>query len=127
MDYAYQGDSRTLRFTVLDENGAAMNLSSHTVTCTLYRAATGQPVTARSSGGAIMLSPKAVVAVTKTSTAGGVTVGGDGHNVCDVALSPSDTANLAGDVFYKLDVQTGDAKYTVASGVLTFIRTAPAA
>lgn len=125
MNYAYQGDSRTLRFTVLDENGSAMNLSGHTVTCTLYRAPTGQSVTARSAGGAIMLSPKAVSAVTKTSTSGGVTVGGDEDNICDVPLSPSDTAAFAEDVFYKLEVQEGGTKHTVASGVISFLRMAP--
>jgi len=98
----YSGDSVSIAVTVTDSTtGAAVNLTGATLTWALATA------------------PGSTATLTKTSTAGDITVGGAGSNVATVALQPADTASLGGLYTHELQVVDGAAAvYTLYQGEL---------
>lgn len=121
---AYQGDSRTLRITVQDEDGNPLDLTGYVITWTLMKMPNGAPPVARTPYAVTDLAKGAVVALRKTSSGAGVTVTNALGGVFEVPLSPTDTATLVGPHYHEAVLVRGNARSTVVAGVLTFLRTA---
>lgn len=101
-DEMIAGTDRTLRFSVVDENGTAKNLSG-------LQAASWK--LKRKTGGTALITKTLGAGVSLYSAAGGVV---------DVELAPADTATLQGSFLHELRLTDVDGDIaTAAVGYLT--------
>ena len=97
------GDTKTINFTVLDENGDAVDLSSAT--------AKWQCTASDANGeftGAAAISKTEIDGITLTA------------NVASVLVDAGDSTGFDGFHYQEFEVTIGGAVSTVASGVITF-------
>lgn len=94
------GDDKTLRFTITDDGtsaGTPVNITGATIT---FKVTSG---------------PTSTTAIIEKSTAGGITITDGPNGVCTVALVAADTAALAGDYWYELQVVDASANTTTTT------------
>jgi len=125
-DTAYQGDSRAIAITVLDEDGTGpLNLDGYTATWGLYQATDGGQPMVRHADGGVSLAPATRRVLEKTSADGGITVADAATGTLRLLLSPDDTADLVGKYVHVARLGKGDTRLTVVAGVIDFRRTVP--
>ncbi|MBG3875572.1 hypothetical protein FVW20_00650 [Desulfovibrio oxamicus] len=127
-DTAYQGDSRSIVITVLDDVGTdPLNLDGYAATWALYQATDGGQPMVRHADGGVSLSPATRQVLAKTSADGGITVADAATGTLQLLLTPDDTADLVGKYVHVAHLTKAGTRLTVVAGVLEFRRTVPQA
>ena len=106
----HSGDTRRLEITIVDENSAAVNLSTATITWAL------------SKKDSASVAPKGSALLTKTLANGGITIVSAAAGRCDVDLASSDTVTFSGDYYHELELTILATVSTVLYGAVTIIK-----
>lgn len=100
----HQGDDQTARFTVTDEDGAAVDVTGGTFKFTVKASLDGANT------------------FQLTSAGGDIDTSQEASGIIDVVLEPADTATLSGLYFYDLEMTLSSKVRTLRRGVFRVLK-----
>ena len=106
----HSGDSRTLRITINDDAGAALDITGATIKWQLSKKA------------ADSVEPKGAFILSKGTTSTGIEITDATGGICEVTLAPADTEALAGEFYHELQMTLDGSVSTVLFGQATIVK-----